>query len=210
MSTNDELKSEPRAIRMSTPTLITERLSIRRFTERDIDALHLIVADRATNEFLPWFPAETLEDTRRFYATRCADRYATGTGYTYAICLTKADRPVGYVTVDGRAPYDLGYALRHEFWHRGIATEATRAVVAQAQADGLPYLTATHDRRNPRSGQVMQKLGMTYRYSYEELWQPKNVLVTFRMYQLNLADKDAPTYQGYAERYPVHFVETER
>ena len=32
----------------------------------------------------------------------------------------------------------------------------------------------------------MRKLGMTYRYSYEELWQPKNFPVIFRMYQLNL------------------------
>lgn len=28
---------------------------------------------------------------------------------------------------------------------------------------------------------------MSYQYSYEELWQPKNFPVTFRMYQLNLS-----------------------
>ena len=50
----------------------------------------------------------------------------------------------------------------------------------------IPYITATHDVNNPRSGKVMQAVGMEYKYSYEELWQPKNFLVTFRMYQLNL------------------------
>ena len=48
------------------------------------------------------------------------------------------------------------------------------------------YITATHDVNNPRSGRVMQAIGMRYCYSYEELWQPKNFPVIFRMYQLNL------------------------
>ena len=36
----------------------------------------------------------------------------------------------------------------------------------------------------------MRKLGMTYCYSYEEQWQPKNFLVIFRMYDAAL-DADA-------------------
>lgn len=40
--------------------------------------------------------------------------------------------------------------------------------------------------RNTASGNVMKRLGMRYQYSYEEQWQPKDILVTFRMYQLNL------------------------
>ena len=37
---------------------------------------------------------------------------------------------------------------------------------------------------NPRSGQVMRRLGMRCAYSYEELVRPKNQRVTFRLYQL--------------------------
>lgn len=70
--------------------------------------------------------------------------------------------------------HDFGYGLRKEFWHRGIASEAGKAVVEQVKKDGLPYITATHDRNNPRSGNVMQACGMKYCYTYEELWQPKN------------------------------------
>ena len=53
----------------------------------------------------------------------------------------------------------------------------------------------------------MRRLGMTYRYSYEEQWQPKDVRVTFRMYQLNLGRDGAPVFRGYWDRYAVHFVE---
>ena len=58
--------------------------------------------------------------------------------------------------------HDLGYGLRKEFWNRGIVTEATKTVIEQVKKDGLPYITATHDKNNPRSGSVMKKLGMKF------------------------------------------------
>ena len=53
----------------------------------------------------------------------------------------------------------------------------------------------------------MQAIGMTYKYSYEEWWQPKNLLVTFRMYQLNLDENENRVYREYWNKYPVHFIE---
>lgn len=76
--------------------------------------------------------------------------------------------------------------------------------------DGLPYVTATHDINNPKSGNVMRRLGMKYRYSYEELWQPKNFLVTFRMYRLNFDDNDKFVCRKYWDMYEKHFVENIR
>lgn len=116
---------------------------------------------------------------------------------------------MGYIHVDGGESHDLGYGLRRDLWGRGIVTEAGRAVVEAARAAGLPYLTATHDRNNSASGAVMRKLGMTYRYSYVEQWQPKNIPVTFRMYQLTLDGGADRTYRGYWDRWPEHFVEPE-
>lgn len=53
----------------------------------------------------------------------------------------------------------------------------------------------------------MKKLGMTYRYSYVEQWQPKDVPVTFRMYQRNFTGGEDETYRQYWNQYAVHFVE---
>ena len=72
--------------------------------------------------------------------------------------------------------------------------------------EGIPYITSTHDIKNVRSGYVMKNIGMTYKYSYEENWQPKNILVTFRMYQLNLDGNEERVYKGYWNKYP-HFIE---
>ncbi|MDR2513608.1 MAG: GNAT family N-acetyltransferase [Christensenellaceae bacterium] len=192
---------------MNTPEITTERLRLRRFQESDAEALFSILSDREVNTFLPWFPLETLAQARTRLREGYLKSYEKPLGFRYAVCLKGEPAPVGYVELGDGAPYDLGYGLKKAFWHQGITTEACRAVLGQVRLTGLPYVTATHDRNNPRSGSVMRALGMRYRYSYEELWQPKNLLVTFRLYQLNLDGDDGRTFMGYWERFPVHFIE---
>ena len=133
--------------------------------------------------------------------------YKKDRGYRYAICLKTDNLPIGYVNVSMDNSHDLGYGLRKEFWHNGIVTEACKAVIGQLKKDGLLYVTATHDVKNTRSGGVMKQLGMSYKYSYEEQWQPKDILVTFRMYQLNFDGQDDRVYKKYWDSYEVHFIE---
>lgn len=192
---------------MNTPQLQTERLILRKFTAKDIEALYLLLKDEEVNTFLPWFPLKSIEETRFFYEKRYAAEYAKPQAYAYAICLKKNNDPIGYINVGMDESHDFGYGLRKEFWHRGIATEAGKAVAAQVKRDGLPRITATHDINNPRSGGVMRQIGMRYRYSYEEQWQPKNFSVTFRMYQLNFDKNDNSIFKKYWDNSAVHFVE---
>jgi len=49
---------------------------------------------------------------------------------------------------------------------------------------------------------------MSYCYSYEEQWQPKDFLVTFRMYQLNFDGQIDRVYKKYWDNSSVHFIET--
>ena len=100
---------------------------------------------------------------------------------------------------------DIGYALRKEFWHRGIMREAVERLIVQLRKDKIPYITATHDINNVQSGRVMQAVGMQYKYSYKEQWQPKNIPVIFNMYQLNLDGKDR-IYTKYREKYGECFI----
>lgn len=193
---------------MNTPTLKTKRLILRKFTGNDIEALYKIFSGEEVNKFLPWFPLATIEDARAFYKKQFESKYIQQCSYNYAICLKENNYPIGYVNVGTNDSYDFGYGLCKEFWHRGIVTEASRAVIEQVAEDGIPYITATHDVNNPRSGGVMKRLGMTYRYSYEEQWQPKDFLVIFRMYQLNLDGNENRIYKKYWNNSAVHFIET--
>lgn len=192
---------------MNTPKLETERLILRKFTEDDVKPLYVLLKDEEVNTFLPWHTVKTLEEAKNFYEEKFVVAYKKMCAYNYAVCLKRDDIPIGYVNVNMDDSYELGYGLRKEFWHKGITTEACKAVVAQLKKDCIPYVTATHDVKNPRSGAVMQQVGMKYQYSYEEWVQPKDMLVTFRMYQLNLDENENRIYKKYWNNSTIHFVE---
>ena len=184
--------------------LETDRLILRNFEKKDIEALYFLLKDTEVNTFLPWFPVKTLEEAKIFFEKRLKNQK-----YSMAICLQDNDYPIGYVKAEIDDSYDFGYALRKEFWHKGIVTEASKALVELLKKDGIPYITATHDKNNPRSGNIMQQLGMKYCYSFKEQWQPKNILVTFRMYQLNFDGQENRVYKKYWNLYDEHFIEIE-
>lgn len=192
----------------NTPRIETERLILRKFTENDLEAFFLIYSDKEANTYLPWFPAESREEAKALLEDRYLKKYRNSSGYNYAVCLKHDDIPIGYVNVSMEDSHDFGYGLRREFWRKGIATEAGLAVISQMKRDNIPYITATHDVNNPRSGNVMRRLGMTYRYSYEEQWQPKDILVTFRMYQLNLNVEREYVYRKYWDISKVRYIES--
>lgn len=109
---------------MNTPRLETERLILRKFTENDMEALYLILADKEVNTFLPWFPLQNMEEAKAFFEARYAAAYEKPRACAYAICLKEDNYPIGYIQVDMEESHDLGYGLRREFWHRGIVTES--------------------------------------------------------------------------------------
>lgn len=163
----------------------TERLILRAFCENDIEAIYHIFSDSQTNQFLPWFPLTSLAEASQFYD----DKYQNN-DWHYAICLKENNIPIGYIHIGQDDSHDFGYGLHHDYWHQGLMSEACQATIHQLKEEGIPYITATYDRKNPYSGEVMKKIGMQYQYSYEEMWQPKNKHVVFRMYQLNFHDDD--------------------
>lgn len=191
---------------MNTLTLETERLILRKFTRNDLEAIYRIYSDNEVNKFLPWFPLRTAEETELFYKERFESSYKQENAYNYSICLKKDNYPIGYINVSMDESYDLGYGICRKFWHKGIVTEAGQTVITQLKNDNIPYITATHDINNVRSGNVMKRLGMKYQYSYEEQWQPKDILVTFRLYQLNLDGNDSRVYRKYWDDSAVHFI----
>ena len=192
---------------MNMPRLMTDRLILRKFSKDDNAAAYEIFSDEVVNRFLPWFPVTSREDAAAFLKQHYLDAYDAGSSWAYAICLKENNVPIGYIGIQMDGGYDLGYGLQRNYWGKGYVTEAGQAVLDLAKSIGLPFVTATHDIHNLKSGKVMQRLGMTYRYSYKEQWQPKDILVTFRMYQIDFAP-EAKTYVKYWEMYPEHFVET--
>lgn len=190
----------------NTPTLETDRLILRKFNDNDIGDMFLLYSNEDVNKFLPFFPLKTRNEVENYLYNSILPFYKKDIAYNYAISQKADNRVIGYVHInDIGNSNDIGYALRKEFWHKGITSEACAAIIERLKKVSFPFITATHDIHNSYSGEVMKKIGMSYRYSYKEQWQPKNILVTFRMYQLNL-DGIERTYTEYQKKHP-YFIE---
>lgn len=190
---------------MTIPILTSDRLLLRPFKEEDAAAFFELFSDPSVARFVIYHPLNSIEEAKQMLQKQYLDTYKALTSFHYAICLKSDTKPIGYVNIHQSDSYDLGYGLHKKYWHKGIISEAAQMVVQRAKAEGIPYLTATHDILNPYSGEVMKKLGMQYQYSYVEEWKP-NVMVTFRMYQINFTVAPSFVYQKYWNQYP-HMIE---
>ena len=92
------------------------------------------------------------------------DEQATGAACTYAITRADDGLLVGAIALAPPAdgPDALGYWVGRPHWGHGYATAAARALIAVAFAQmDIPMLGAIHLARNPASGRVLAKCGMS-------------------------------------------------
>ncbi|SJZ69602.1 GNAT family N-acetyltransferase [Anaerorhabdus furcosa] len=192
-------------IENNTPTIETKRCILRKFTLDDVDDFYELMSNERVNKYIPLLPFKSKDEAKEFLIKSHIEKYNNVSSYRYAVCVKDINKVIGYVGLSQSECNDFGYAIHEDYWHQGYASEVCEAVLKQLKQDGIEYITATHDVNNPNSGKVMKKLGMQYKYSYHEIWQPKNFMVTFRMYQLNFIDNDF-TYMGYWNKYD-HLIE---
>jgi len=91
--------------------------------------------------------------------------YEEGTSVIFAVVLRDSLQLIGAIglAIDRSAEKgDLGYWIGKSFWSQGFCTEAAGAVLDFGFATlGLNRISARHFARNPASGRVMEKIGMT-------------------------------------------------
>ena len=137
----------------------TDRLRLRKFEEKDLSSILKIYGNPQINRFLPWFPLKNMEEAKAFLEKEKTKKLS------FAICLKEDDIPIGYIKVSEDDSHDLGYGLLPEYQKKGIMTEAGKALIQYLQSLFIPFITATHDKNNPKSGNVMKRLNMKYLYS---------------------------------------------
>lgn len=118
-------------------------------------------SDARVTRYLTWRPHRDEDDTRDWL--RHVERGWEGDGDHVAwIIETQPHGPVGAIglTFEGHR-VTTGYAIAHDFWGRGYATEATRAIVALAAGlDGVYRVWAFCDVDNHASARVLEKAGL--------------------------------------------------
>ena len=152
--------------------ITTDRLLLRPFVDSDAARVELLLNDReiASNTQRIDYPYPE-GDGAKWIATHAPCR-AVGEGYVFAICRSDqesdqgaADSLIGAIGLEvSKADHnaELGYWLGREYWNQGYCTEAAISVIEFGfESLGLRRIASHHLARNPASGRVMIKAGMT-------------------------------------------------
>lgn len=148
------------------PVLETARLILRTYTLADAPRVQEMCNDPEVASTTLALPHPYPDGAAEQWIPTHAERFRESKGVTLAVTLKQNGLVVGTVSLDpisaAHRRGELGYMIAREHWNHGYCTEAAQAMVAYGfeQLD-LNRIQAMHFPRNPASGRVMQKLGMT-------------------------------------------------
>ena len=147
-----------------TQILHTPRLLLRPFTPDDAQAMFdNWASDENVTRYLTWQPHTSPELTRQLL-TEWSKEYAKPDYYNWVMELEGV--PIGNISVvylDDHHEYAvLGYCMGKAYWNQGLMTEAASTVIDFLFAQiGVHRIEISHAIKNPGSGRVAQKCGLT-------------------------------------------------
>lgn len=150
-----------------TVTIETERLILRRYVPEDAEAMFRNwVNDPEVTCFLTWQPHGSIDLTRKINLSDVA-KYENLFHYQWAAVLKSLNEPIGGINVvkidEMCNSVEVAYRIGKKWWHQGFASEALLAVMKFLFEEiGVNRIAAMYDTRNPNSGAVMSKCGMSY------------------------------------------------
>lgn len=142
--------------------LLTDRLAIRPYDPDDHEQMHeVLYGDPVAMRLIGGArdPRDTADAVRAYAEMHVREGYAFWVVEERETGLIVGE--AGLQPFGGEGPeIELGYAFGASSWGRGFATEAGRAIVAEAFGDlGLDELVAVTRDENAASQRVLEKLG---------------------------------------------------
>ena len=150
-----------------TKQLETARLILRKARTEDAQPMYdNWASDPDVVRFLTW-PIHESVDASRQIIDLWINSYEQQDYYQWMIVVKEINQPIGSISVVSHKDHvhsaEIGYCISKAWWHQGIMSEAAQAVIDFLFDEvGMNRVEAKHDPRNPHSGGVMRKCGMTY------------------------------------------------
>lgn len=157
------------------PTINTSRLSLRRISEKDVDAFYAIYSD---TEVMRYWSTPPLAD--RNAAVKLVSEIQQGLErreiLKWGIARRTDNVLIGSVTLHNLSfthrRAEIGYALDRSHWGHGLMNEALMAVLAYAFEElDLHRIEADVDPRNSASIRTLERLGFQREGYLRERWQ---------------------------------------
>jgi len=148
------------------PNIETERLILRPFTLADAPTVQRLAGDREIASTTLRMPHPYPDGAAETWIATHAVKFEQDVLATLAVTLRSTGELIGTVSLEINRPHrraELGYWLGKPWWNQGYTTEAARALIGYGFSTlDLNRIFAWHFVRNPSSGRVLQKLGMSY------------------------------------------------
>ncbi len=140
----------------------TERLALRQLTLEDAPAFSKLAGDKAIARMTGSFPHPLPLLSAEFKVMHLLSQKRRSLAYPYAVTIDGGEL-MGIVDLFRRSPnaaLEIGYWIGKPYWGHGYITEASRALIAQAQESlGITTLLGGVFADNPASQRIMEKLG---------------------------------------------------
>lgn len=149
-------------------TIETERLILRKFKLSDAEDMFKNYCGREkVTEFVSFDTYKSVHDAVEYLTNKVLPEYDEEHKYRWAIELKETHEVIGSIDCVGKTHIErkcaeIGYVLGDQFWGKCIMPEAGKAVIAYLFDEGYVRIEAVHDINNPKSGRVMQKIGMVH------------------------------------------------
>nr|WP_318681894.1 GNAT family N-acetyltransferase [uncultured Treponema sp.] len=142
--------------------LETERLILRPLTINDKDAIFKWAGDPEVAKYMR-YPLYRSPDDATYWLTHIYETEKT-LDYGFVFKVTGELIGSGGLIFDTEENnWTLGYNIRRDMWGKGIVTEACRKIIEHARNNyDVKKIVSVFAVDNPKSGHVMEKLGMKF------------------------------------------------
>lgn len=152
---------------IGTKNLETERLFLRRIKKEDyLEAFNNWCNREGVDKYVLWERHSSPEVTLKQF-TEWESKYDDPKTFRWIVGIKETNQLIGTIDVSSRfikyGSCEIGYCYGDQFWNKGYATEALKAVIKylfeECDAD---LINAEFLNNNPASGKVMEHAGLKF------------------------------------------------
>ena len=155
--------------------LCTERLILRKWKDSDAEQLFIMASVPEIGKGAGWLPHEDVSYSKAII------RAILSADGEFAITDKKSLVPIGSIGIRkedskkrgivGDKSAEIGYWIGRDYWNRGFATEALRAVIEYGFKDlKMKKIYCAYFDDNVKSRRVLEKCGLYYSHHNEHLY----------------------------------------
>lgn len=169
----------------------TERLTLRRFTEADLDRFLAYRHDPEVARFQSWSMLSENEAIAFIHEMSAAPMGIPGEWFQIAIALQQSNQLIGDIGIQviehDPVTVEIGFTLHREQQGKGYAGEAIRALLRSLfQSGNITKVIGITDSRNRPSINLLTRLGMTFISAEETVF--RNELCVEQTFELRKED----------------------